>query len=68
MFDSDEGCHSSLIQNSKVTEYFSHGEIQAIKYFQSGYETEEYKVGEWKLYDKNGKLINSETFNVKWKK
>ena len=61
----------------KLFEYYKNGKIKAIKKYQSGYDDltfddfynnpeleKEYKSGNWKFYDINGKIIREEKHKI----
>ncbi len=59
-----DGCHST-VHDITQKEFYTNGQIKAVKYFQSAYEEgEQNPVGEWKYYNINGKVILTEKYKM----
>lgn len=78
--DVNDGCHATIV-NIKLIEYFKNGSIKAEKHYQSGYDDltfsefynnpeweEDFKSGNWKFYNIDGKLIKVEKHKTRWTK
>ena len=63
-----EGCHST-VHDITQKEFYLDGQLKSEKHFQEGYEEgEQNPVGEWKYFNKQGKVIRTEKYKMMYNK
>ena len=60
-----DGCHS-VIQDKYISEFEKYYTLRYSKMYQSVYEGDEYKTGVWLEFDKDGKLVSSHNYGMKY--
>ena len=78
--NADDACHLTIV-NMRLIMYYKNGNIKAEKHYQSAYDDftfsdfynnpeleEDFKSGNWKFYNINGKIIKVEKHKIRWKK
>ncbi len=64
----NEGCHTSVIQDKYIVEFYTNGKLKSKKQVQSVYEGEDFKFGYWEEFDLNGKLVEEKFFKRHYSK